>query len=139
MSTGHWTSDLTGNPAIQLGDQWDLPAGDTCQDCLLLTLTIGDDPFELDHWTKRPISAPKPTAIAESALRNHEIEEDTEPPAPTPAPPTHPLHNTPPAAPPTNRNKTPSPRRNQRRGPPRNQQKPRQNKPPRQHLQPVTA
>ena len=86
--TGQWTSRDTGNPPLHLGEQWDHPAGDLCPNCLILTLTLGDDTSELSHWIDRPASADKPIDIAEAALRGIEIiEMDTQqPPAETPKP-----------------------------------------------------
>lgn len=102
---GVWRSNLTGNPPIQPGEQWDHPAGEICPDCLILTLTLGDDPTELAHWANRSLSSTKAVAIAETAIRDAEIAEQdaTDPPPPSAPHPSTPSpargqrhrHNTP--------------------------------------------
>ena len=136
ISTGRWISRITGKEPIQLGDQWDLPAGDICRNCLLLTLTIGDDAFELHHWTHRGDSAPTPTDIAEDALRRKELDETTETDAPPPMPP--PPRPNPGAATPPRRNNRPPQGRKPRRTP-SPPQAPRHNRKPRLQRHPVAA
>ena len=73
--TGVWRNTNTGNPLILIGDQWDLPAGDVCPNCLILTLTLGDDTSELSYWTHRHRETDRPVDIAQNAFREREIYE----------------------------------------------------------------
>ena len=87
--TMKWANPCTGGPAPFLGEEWDIPVGDLCPNCLVLVLTLGDDPCELTFWQQPDPGRPTPLEIAETALRDIEIDaEPPAPPRPIPAAPT---------------------------------------------------
>ena len=80
-----WTNPSTGETAPFLGEEWDMCMGDLCPNCIILILTHGDDACELSFWQQQYPDRPTPLEIAETALRNMEIE--AEAPTPTPSKP----------------------------------------------------
>ena len=103
--TGTWTNPRTGETAPFLGEEWDMSIGDLCPNCIILVLTHGDDACELSFWQQKHPGRPTPLEIAETALRNIEIDADV----PTPSEPAAAAPATPPQPIPANHTSTPRP------------------------------